>query len=112
MSPLTAAAWISEDLEFRVGDSIVRREPSCNPVAVRPVRPGASNTFSRVIHDRVKRAVRNSHSEVVNNSAAAQTGPSENLAAAGTQTGASNPERVKPRTLASPAARRPNAART
>ena len=60
----------------------------------------------------MKRAVRNSHSEVVNNSAAAQTGPSENLAAAGTQTGASNPERVKPRTLTSPAACGPIAERT
>src|SRR5439155_22213772 len=78
----------------------------------KPPEQGASNTFSRVIHDRMKRAVRNSHSEVLNNSAAAQTGPSENLAAAGTQTGASNPERVKPRTLTSPAACGPIAERT
>src|SRR5207244_2322834 len=73
---------------------------------------GASNTFSRVMHNRARRARPSSQREVVHNSAAAQAVSSEQLAAAGTQTGASHPARVMARTLTPPSACGPIAERT
>src|SRR5438477_11482682 len=64
------------------------------------------------MHNRARRARPSSQREVVHNSAAAQAVSSEQLAAAGTQTGASHPARVMARTLTPPSACGPIAERT
>src|SRR5438094_287266 len=64
------------------------------------------------MHNRARRARPSSQREVVHNSAAAQAVSSEQLAAAGTQTGASHPARVMARTLTRPSACGPIAERT
>src|SRR5439155_16120560 len=97
---------------FMVGNEIADSGQTVTPQLPLWCSGGASNTLSEVMHNRARRARPSSQREVVNNSATAQTGLSEQLAAAGTQTGASHPARVMTRTLTPPSARGPIAERT